>query len=154
MKDKDFLKKYAEKLFSLLEIEGELTVTEDDENINLNLQGENLGHIIGFRGEVLGSFERVFSFALRKEKGDEVVGKRVTFDVGDYKKRREEKLVFIAQRVADEVRSSGEPHKFSPMLASERRIIHNEISKYPSLVSYSMGEGQDRRLIVEPSEVK
>lgn len=148
-----YIKETLTKLLSLL---GEETCIID---VNFNTErsvyevlitGENLGHLIGSRGEVSLALQDLINLICRKQKQLE---NPVLFDIGGYKKVREEKLVSLAKDVADKVLSSEYPYKLRPMNSYERRIIHSEISKFEGLVSYSIGEGKDRRVVVEKSEV-
>ena len=148
-----YIKEVIEHILELLgEDSYELNVLFNEErNIyEVLITGENLGNLIGNHGEVSAAFQDLVNLIARKQKNLE---HPVLFDIGGYKKVREEKLLQLAKDVAEKVISSNYPYKLRPMNSYERRIIHSEISKYPSLVSYSIGEGKDRRVVIEKSEV-
>lgn len=153
MQEENFIKTTLTDLLALLgENLCEISVEFDStrEVYNVLITGENLGHLIGSRGEVSHSLQEVFNIICKKQS---VEFKPVLFDIGGYKKIREEKLVELAKGVAKNTIESDQPYKLRPMNSYERRIIHTEIAKFPNLVSYSIGEGKDRRVVVEKSEV-
>lgn len=153
MKNEEFIKT---TLTNILQKLGEdsctISVQHDSERnvIDVLITGENLGHLIGAHGEVSVALQEITNLICRKQISCEYP---ILFDVGGYKKMREEKLIEFAREVAEKTLLSDYPYKLRPMNSYERRIVHMEIAKYPNLVSYSIGEDKDRRVIVEKSEV-
>lgn len=114
----------------------------------LDVDGEDLGLLIGRRGQTLASLQYLLNLICAKK-----LGKRVSFgvDVDGYRRRREESLVTLARRTASRVRSSGRSVTLEPMPPSERRIIHLALADDPNIVTVSIGEGEERKVAVTPS---
>ncbi len=111
---------------------------------------DELGLLIGRRGETLGSLQYLLNVMVGRNYDDQdsVFG----VDVEGYRRRREDSLVEMAQRVADEVRETGDVITLEPMPAAERRIIHLALSEEPGVVTESVGRGSDRQVEVMPGE--
>jgi spoIIIJ-associated protein len=114
----------------------------------LDIDGEDLGLLIGRRGQTLASLQYLLNLICAKK-----IGKRVAFgvDVDGYRRRREESLVSLAHRTASRVRSTGRSVTLEPMPPSERRIIHLALADNPDIVTVSIGEGEERKVAVTPS---
>lgn len=153
MSNEDFIKTTLTTLLNKLgEYSCEISVTFDTERnvLDVLITGENLGHLIGSHGEVSFALQEITNLICKKQLKSTCP---ILFDIGGYKKMREEKLIDFAREVAEKALVSDYPYKLRPMNSYERRIIHMEIAKYPNLVSYSIGEDKDRRVVVEKSEV-
>ena len=114
----------------------------------LDVDGEDLGLLIGRRGQTLASLQYLLNLICAKK-----IGKRVAFgiDVDGYRRRREESLVSLARRTASRVRSSGRSVTLEPMPPNERRIIHLALADDVDIVTVSIGEGEGRKVAVTPS---
>jgi spoIIIJ-associated protein len=114
----------------------------------LDVDGEDLGLLIGRRGQTLASMQYLLNLICAKK-----IGKRVAFgvDVDGYRRRREESLVTLARRTASRVRGSGRSVTLEPMPPNERRIIHLALADDPDVVTVSIGEGEERKVAVTPS---
>ena len=111
---------------------------------------DELGLLIGRRGETLGSLQYLLNVMVSRRSGDQnsVFG----VDIEGYRRRREESLVEMAQRVAAEVRETGDVITLESMPAAERRIVHLTLSEEPGVVTESVGRGSDRQVEVLPGE--
>ncbi len=118
----------------------------DDQEILVDVHGGDPGKIIGRDGRTLQALEYITNTVLNRGEGG---GVRVTIDVGGYKRRRDDRLIDVAQKVAERVRETGEAFNFKPMSSAERRIIHMQFADDPELMSESEGEGKDRRVVVK-----
>jgi spoIIIJ-associated protein len=118
----------------------------DEQEILVDVYGGDPGKIIGRDGRTLQALEYITNTVLNKGEGGNV---RVTIDVGGYKRRRDDRLRDVAEKVAMRVRETGEPFNFKPMSSAERRIIHMQFADDPELMSESEGEGKDRRVVVK-----
>jgi spoIIIJ-associated protein len=114
----------------------------------LDVDGEDLGLLIGRRGQTLASLQYLLNLICAKK-----IGKRVAFgiDVDGYRRRREESLVSLARRTASRVRSTGRSVTLEPMPPNERRIIHLALADEAEVVTVSIGEGEGRKVAVTPS---
>jgi spoIIIJ-associated protein len=111
----------------------------------LDVEGDDLGVLIGRRGSTLGSLQYLVNL---------IVGRRfknvppVAVDVGGYRRRREESLEALAFRMAERVRANGRTVVLEPMPANERRIVHIALSKDPTVGTSSVGEGDMRKVAI------
>jgi len=114
----------------------------------LDIEGEDLGLLIGRRGQTLASLQYLLNLIVAKK-----VGKRVAFgvDVDGYRRRREEALVSLAKRTATRVRQTGRSVTLEPMPPNERRIVHITLADDPNVITVSIGEGDARKVAVTPA---
>jgi spoIIIJ-associated protein len=129
-------------------IEAQVTVEDTPEAISLTLQGADEGLLIGKRGQTLDALQYIVNKILSKQ-GRE--NKQVIVDTEDYRKKREEALVSLAEKVSQKVRKTKKPVTLGNMTARERRIIHLTLQNDDSVVTKSRGEGHNRTIIVRPS---
>ncbi len=113
----------------------------------LDIEGEDLGLLIGRRGTTLAALQYMVNVMLTRKMDSRVI---VTVDVEHYHRRREETLQGLAQRMADRVSNSRRPMTLEPMPASERRIIHLALSEDEDVVTGSVGQGDERKVVIRP----
>ena len=124
-----------------------ITVAEKDNGALISLEGEGLGVVIGRRGETLEALQVLVSLAANKGGGYY----RVSLNIGDYREKREQALVQLAGKIADQVLSTGRNRTLEPMSPYERRIIHTAVQGIEGVESNSIGEGEDRRVVIHKS---
>ncbi|MEE9521073.1 MAG: RNA-binding cell elongation regulator Jag/EloR [Dehalococcoidales bacterium] len=113
--------------------------------ITLEIEGDDLGILIGRRGQTLASLQYIVRL---------IVGNQtqawlpITVDVEGYKQRRYERLQALAWRLAEQVKTRGTPFTLEPMMAYERRIIHLALVDHPDVTTESIGEGESRRVVI------
>jgi spoIIIJ-associated protein len=117
------------------------------EIIKVQLRGENDNVLIGYHGQTLDRVQHLISLTL-SNKYEMVV--RVVLNVNNYRDNREEYLMNLATRAAQQVIESGQQLAMEPMKPSERRIVHNTLSQESRVVSESEGEGRDRHIVIKP----
>ena len=140
------LKSFSTDVLKSMDIKAEINIKEENDIINVNLSGEKMGLIIGYRGETLDSLQYLLSLVVNKNHNN--IYKKVVLDVENYRKRREETLIKVAQKVAYKVRKSKRPYKLEPMNPYERRIIHSTLQEFNDIITYSEGEEPFRRVII------
>ena len=113
----------------------------------LDVSGPELGSLIGRRGETIASLQYLLNMMLQRRLGVRVL---MGIDVGGYRKRREEQLQNLAQRVADRVRQTHQSVTLEPMPPNERRIVHIALERDPDVLTVSIGEGEERRVAISP----
>jgi len=113
----------------------------------IELQGEHLSELIGFHGKMLASLQNVLGLFMNKALENKEV--RVLLDINNYRDKRTEYLTRYAQRAAEEVRMNKQPMELPPMKPFERRIIHMVLKDDPELITESLGEGEDRRVVIK-----
>ena len=117
----------------------------DTEHLTLDIKGEDLGILIGRRGETLSALQYLVNLIVsRRLKGR--VG--VVVDVEGYRQRRYESLRLLARRLGEQVKTTGRAVTLEPMPANERRIIHLELKDDPDLTTESMGQGEERKIVI------
>lgn len=127
--------------------EVEVNVRSVDEPITLDVSGENLGVLIGRRGDSLAALQFMVNVILSNRFRH---WPRVVVDVQGYRSRREQSLSSLGQRVADRVRRNRRPFTLEAMPANDRRIIHLSLRDRNDIETYSIGEGPSRRVVIAP----
>lgn len=140
-------KVFLNDILKNMNIESNIEIKEEDNVININLSGDNMGLIIGHRGETLDSLQYLVSLVVNK--GHEMAYKRVILDTENYRKKREETLIRVAQKTAYKVNKSGRAYKLEPMNPYERRVIHSALQNNDSVNTYSEGDEPFRRIVVD-----
>lgn len=112
---------------------------------SLDIEGDDLGILIGRRGQTLASLQYIVRLIVGNKTE---VWMPVVIDVEGYKQRRYERLQALAWRVAEQVKVREVPFTMEPMLAYERRIIHLALADHPDITTESTGEGEDRRVVI------
>ncbi|HEY7465341.1 MAG TPA: RNA-binding cell elongation regulator Jag/EloR [Dehalococcoidia bacterium] len=114
----------------------------------LDVEGEDLGLLIGRRGQTLASLQYLLNLMVAKK-----IGKRASFgvDVDGYRRRREEALINLAKRTAARVRGTGRSVTLEPMPPNERRIVHITLADDPNVMTVSIGEGEGRKVAITPT---
>jgi spoIIIJ-associated protein len=120
---------------------------EEPPTIFIDVVGRDLGNLIGRRGDHLSHIQYLVSMLVNRRIETYT---RVIVDVEGYRSRREESLVGLAERVARQVARSQRPVVLEPMPPNERRIIHIALKSHPEVATQSSGEGNQRRITVEP----
>lgn len=134
------------KEFILKLPEGTTYNIESTENhIKINIMNENLGYLIGYRGETLYALQNILSAIASKKIENRV---RVILDIEGYKAKREKTLEDLAEKVAKTVVRTGKPIKLEPMQAYERKIIHSKLQQNSRVETNSVGEEPYRRIII------
>jgi len=142
------IKEVTEDLIARLGITGDVTVDVDESGAHrVNINTEETGLLIGFHGRTLESFQMILGMIVAKALG---TWERVYVNVGDYREKREEALMYMAQRAAERAITTGNPVELSHLSAAERRVIHLTLSGDERVSTESMGEGRDRKLIIAP----
>ena len=118
---------------------------EDNRNLNVELSGDEMGVLIGNRGQTLDSLQYLLSLVVNKE-SDEYI--RVKVDTEDYRKRRKETLENLAKNIAYKVKRTKRPVSLEPMNPYERRIIHSALQNDKYVTTHSEGDEPFRRVVV------
>jgi len=130
-----------------MEIPAEVVGEANLESVNLQIQGDGLGVLIGRRGQTLESLQYITSLAVNRQGGDWI---RINLDIGDYRAKREETLRSLAQRAAMKVESTGRRVALDAMNAAERRIVHQELQEFGGVITQSEGQEPYRRVVILP----
>ena len=122
-----------------------------DESYSVDLVGENLGILIGRRGETLDAIQHLANYAVNRGQNKRV---RINVDAENYRLKREESVQPLAQKVAGKVTKYRRNITLEPMNAYERHVIHAALQDYPDVTTYSTGTEPNRRIVVAYSRYK
>lgn len=137
--------RFLEDVLTKMNVEVDIGVNEDDEAILLNITGKDSGIIIGRRGETLDALQYLTSLAVNKQSSEY---KRVTIDIENYRQKREETLVKLAERLSDRVVRYRKSVTLEPMNPYERRIIHASLQNNKLVETHSVGEEPNRKVVI------
>lgn len=145
----DNVREFLDAVFSAMQMEVELLikVDEEDKSIDIELKGDNMGILIGKRGQTLDSLQYLTSLAVNKNLEDYY---KVKVDTEDYRKRRRETLENLAKNIAYKVKRTRRSVNLEPMNPFERRIIHSTLQNDKYVTTHSEGEEPYRHVVVEP----
>jgi spoIIIJ-associated protein len=149
----DFAAQTVDDILRILDIDAEISIREPitpGDGLGsvlavIDIKGEDLGLLIGRRGDTLIALQYLVNLILSRRypgKGG------VTIDVEHYRHRNEERIIALAQRMADRVRETGSPITLEPMSAAERRLVHITFAEDPELETNSIGEGENRKVVI------
>lgn len=144
-KAKKNIEKFLEELKTSLPESIEYNIEESEKELNVNLEGEELGFLIGYRGETLYAMQNILSSIAGKGIQNRV---RVLLNIAGYKEKREKTLEDLAEKVARTVIKTKKSVKLEPMQAYERKIIHSKLQQNSKVETSSIGEEPHRRVVV------
>ncbi len=124
-------------------------VQETENGCIINLDGEDLGFIIGRRGDTLDALQYLVGLVGNRADSGYY---RVTLNIGNYRQKREQALVGLAKRLGGQTARTGRRHSLEPMNPYERRIIHTAVQEMEGVISWSVGTEPNRHVIIGPSE--
>ncbi len=125
----------------------ELAVTTDGESADINLIGDDIGCVIGRRGETLDALQYLTGLVANHVNSSYY---RVTINTGSYREKRENTLENLGRKLAIKVSKTGKSINLEPMNPYERRFIHTAVQKINGAISYSEGEGAARHVVIAP----
>ena len=187
MLPKDIAVGFLEKIIAHMNMNAAPKLIGESENeIKIEIVGENLGTLIGYHGEILDSLQYLTYLAVNKEdeedeeftdkpsdkseksdksgedggkseidskggrsdRGDKIHGIKISIDIENYRKKREETLQALAKKMAERVSKYGRSVTLEPMNAYERRIIHATIQDIDGVSTHSIGQDNDRKIVI------
>ena len=140
---KDFLKDVFEAMNMAVVVD--VKYDEENKNIDIELSGDEMGVLIGKRGQTLDSLQYLVSLVVNKDSEEYI---RVKVDTEDYRKRRKETLENLARNIAYKVKRTKRSVSLEPMNPYERRIIHSALQNDKYVTTHSEGEEPFRRVVV------
>ena len=144
-KAEENVKTFMEEILKELPENTTYKIHKDKTGLNVEILNENLGFLIGYRGETLYAFQNILSAIAGKEIDKKV---RVILDIEGYKAKREKTLEELAEKVAKTVIRTRKPVKLEPMQAYERKIIHSKLQQNDKVQTESIGEEPNRRIVI------
>ena len=137
--------KFQTGLFQHMGVEATPMVTREGDTYQVVLEGENMGALIGHRGEPLDAIQQLTGYAVNKGRSHRV---RIHVDAEGYRARREESLNRLARKTAGKVVKYRRNITLEAMNAYERHVIHTALQDYPGVTTYSTGTEPNRRTVV------
>ena len=150
-KAEENVKIFMEEIIKELPENTTYVIQKDKTGLNVEISNENLGFLIGYRGETLYAFQNILSAIAGKDIDKKV---RVILDIEGYKAKREKTLEELAEKVAKTVIKTRKPVKLEPMQAYERKIIHSKLQQNDKVQTESIGEEPNRRIVISLKKTK
>ena len=144
---KELIAGLLERMGVKAEVEGFLI----EEDLHLEIKGDQEGILIGRHGRTLESFQILINRMVNKRLGTPV---RVVLDINGYRKRKAESLKKMAVRIGEKAKSKGHSLTIGPFSAHDRRLIHIALKEDPSLRTESLGEGKLKKITIIPAKNK
>jgi spoIIIJ-associated protein len=145
----DQARTFVRGVLERMDIQAEVTVSEGEDKIVLNVQCDNVERVIGRRGQVIDALQHLVGKAVTRDRP--VKGKPIVVDAGDYRTKQIERLEGLAVKMGEKALQTGAPVRLSPMSAHDRRIIHMKLATVDGVSTHSEGEGEDRHIVVSPA---
>lgn len=143
----DDAREFLENVFKAMKLEVEIIIEKDEESntLNIDLKGDDMGVLIGKRGQTLDSLQYLTNLAVNRRAENFV---KVKIDTEDYRKRRRETLENLARNIAYKVKRTKRPVALEPMNPFERRVIHSTLQNDKFVTTHSEGEEPYRHVVV------
>ena len=142
-------REFLEKIFTSMSIKADTEIRKEEDILYVdihNVDPSDKGIIIGKRGNTLDSIQYLLSLTINKNKDKYI---RVALDIEDYRKKREQTLIKLAEKMAEKAKYTNRPVKLEPMNPFERRIIHSALQKHSGITTYSEGNEPFRRVVIQ-----
>jgi spoIIIJ-associated protein len=147
------IKKTIEELLEKMGFSAEVSLSTlpEDEGVICDIKtGSDSNFLIGQHGVNLQAIQHLARLMVRKNTDEKV---RFILDINSYRKQKDQSVIEQARTAADEALSQHRAVVMKPMSTYERRLVHLEISKNSKVLTESMGEGEERKVIVKPSDM-
>ena len=145
-KAKSNIEVFLPEFIKNLSNDAKYNVKKDNDSVKVDIDGENVGFLIGYRGETLYAIQNIFSAIANKDIENKV---RIVLDIAGYKEKREKTLEDLAERTAQRVIKTRKDIALEPMQAYERKIIHSKLQDNAKVTTHSVGEEPRRRIVVQ-----
>ncbi len=147
----DAAKKFLDDIFKAMELEVKVTSRMEDDTVVIELEGDNMGIVIGKRGDTLDSLQYLTSLVVNQCSEDYI---KVSIDTENYREKRTEALLALSNRLAAKVEKTGRKFTLEPMNPYERRIIHSNLQDNPAVTTYSVGQEPYRKVVIASKNPK
>jgi spoIIIJ-associated protein len=144
----DIITEFLEGLLAALGAEGTVRRTEvDEETIELSVEGDDLGLLIGPKGQTLTAVHELSRTVLQRRATGRHIG-RVRIDIGGYRQRRQEALARFVRQQAEAVIAEGASRALEPMNSADRKVVHDTVNEIDGVATISEGADPDRRVVI------
>lgn len=146
--DSSEIREFLGGLLSRMGIEAEMEISKDEKGIiNIDLSGDNMGAVIGRRGETLDAIQHLTNYVINKGNDKRT---HINIDAEEYRSKREESLNRLAEKMAQKALKYKRSMALEPMNSYERHVIHTALQNYEGVTTASTGEEPNRRVVVTP----
>lgn len=151
LNSKERAEEFLDKVFAAMQIHVDVNIDENQEEktMNIDLSGDDMGVLIGKRGQTLDSLQYLVSLVVNKDEEDYI---RVKVDTENYRQRRKDTLENLAKNISFKVKRTGKAVTLEPMNPYERRVIHSALQNDRYVETHSEGEEPFRRVVVTLKE--
>lgn len=147
----DEAKKFLEDIFAAMKLDVTITAKQEGDTVKVDLVGDNMGIVIGKRGDTLDSLQYLTSLVVNQRSEDYI---KVSIDTENYREKRSEALLSLSNRLAEKVEKTGRKFTLEPMNPYERRIIHANLQDNEAVTTYSIGQEPYRKVVIAPKNGK
>lgn len=144
-------KKFLSDIFAAMGLDVEIEAKTEGNMLSVNLSGDNMGLIIGKRGDTLDGLQYLTSLAVNSVSGDYI---KVTLDTENYREKRHDTLIALSERIAAKAIKTGRRQTLEPMNPYERRIIHANLQSNNDVTTYSVGDDPYRKVVIAPKNAQ
>lgn len=144
-------KKFLSDVFAAMGLEVEIKAVTEDNVLAIELFGDNMGIVIGKRGDTLDGLQYLTSLTVNSVCDDYI---KVTIDTENYRQKRHDALIALSERLAAKAIKTGRRQTLEPMNPYERRIIHANLQQNDGVTTYSVGEDPYRKVVIAPKNAQ
>ena len=145
-------KEFLDGLVERMDLEAEVTIAQPEEDtIELNLEGPDLGLLIGPKGSTLLAIQDLTRTVVQRKTS--AANGRIHVDVSGYRRKRKDALARFSRQVAEEVQATGTRRVLEPMTAADRKIVHDTVNDIEGVMTTSEGEEPRRRVVILPTGI-
>ena len=144
-------KNFITDVLKAMGLEVSVSADMEDDVIKINLEGDNMGIVIGKRGDTLDSLQYLTSLVVNKHSEDYI---KVSIDTENYREKRTDALLALSKRLSEKVARTGKKFTLEPMNPYERRIIHSSLQDNEDVTTYSIGSEPYRKVVIAPKNPK
>ena len=144
----EIAEKFLTDIFGAMQLDIKVSAQmESEDTLLVNLDGENMGIVIGKRGDTLDSLQYLTSLVINQQTENYI---KVTIDTENYREKRTDALLVLSNRLADKVARTGKKFTLEPMSPYERRIIHSNLQENENVTTFSVGTEPYRKVVIAP----
>ena len=144
--------KFLGDIFKAMELDVNIDAKEGEDNtVSIDISGDNMGIVIGKRGDTLDSLQYLTSLVVNKHSEDYI---KVSIDTENYREKRTDARLALSKRLSEKVARTGKKFTLEPMNPYERRIIHSSLQDNEDVTTYSIGSEPYRKVVIAPKNPK
>ncbi len=144
-------KAFISDILSAMGLDVKVSAVFEENIVKIDLEGDNMGIVIGKRGDTLDSLQYLTSLVVNQSSEDYI---KVSIDTENYREKRSEALVALSNRLAQKVAKTGKKFALEPMNPYERRIIHSNLQDSEDVTTFSVGQEPYRKVVIAPKNPK